>query len=389
MVQLGGLEARRPGAALRRPAAARRAGAGDRAGAAGAAARRAAGRAGRAPARGPAGRAQADPGDARDHVRLRHARPGRGADDERPRGGDARRRIEQCGDAAAPLRGARDGVRGQLPRRVEPDPGAWSTAGGLALGDFTLRARRRTARTGDGAGDDPAGAGAARAARGRAARTACRGWSRRSSTSASTRTCACGWRPARWSAATCPTTATAVEHAAGDPVCGAPARRRACACWRSRMRRREELLTARRRRVIGARRASRARRSARSRARRAPSLGLLNYHFDSKDEVVAEAFAEAAREDLAELRGDLAAPRGPGRPAGRVPGPVGVGGRGELAAVGRRVGRVGPLAAGARHARALRRRLARGARRGARRRRRARAAGRAPTRRTPPRGWSR
>ena len=32
------------------------------------------------------------------------------------------------------------------------------------------------------------------------------------------------------------------------------------------------------------------------------SLGLLHYHFDSKDEVVAEAFAQAAREDLAELR---------------------------------------------------------------------------------------
>jgi len=32
------------------------------------------------------------------------------------------------------------------------------------------------------------------------------------------------------------------------------------------------------------------------------SLGLLHYHFESKDEVVAEAFAEAAREDLASLR---------------------------------------------------------------------------------------
>src|ERR1700709_556203 len=31
------------------------------------------------------------------------------------------------------------------------------------------------------------------------------------------------------------------------------------------------------------------------------SLGLLNYHFGSKDEVVAEAFAAAAREDLASL----------------------------------------------------------------------------------------
>jgi AcrR family transcriptional regulator len=31
------------------------------------------------------------------------------------------------------------------------------------------------------------------------------------------------------------------------------------------------------------------------------SLGLLNYHFGSKDEVVAEAFSDAAREDLAAL----------------------------------------------------------------------------------------
>jgi AcrR family transcriptional regulator len=31
------------------------------------------------------------------------------------------------------------------------------------------------------------------------------------------------------------------------------------------------------------------------------SLGLLHYHFDSKDDVVAEAFAESAREELAEL----------------------------------------------------------------------------------------
>jgi AcrR family transcriptional regulator/acyl-CoA thioesterase FadM len=31
------------------------------------------------------------------------------------------------------------------------------------------------------------------------------------------------------------------------------------------------------------------------------SLGLLNYHFSSKDEVLAEAFAELARRDLAEL----------------------------------------------------------------------------------------
>ena len=80
-----------PDAALRRPAAARRAGARARARAARAAARRAARRARRAPAPRPAGRAQAHPGAARGHLHLRHPRPGRGADDERPRRGHARR----------------------------------------------------------------------------------------------------------------------------------------------------------------------------------------------------------------------------------------------------------------------------------------------------------
>ena len=39
------------------------------------------------------------------------------------------------------------------------------------------------------------------------------------------------------------------------------------------------------------------------------SLGLLNYHFDSRDDVVAEAFAAAARADLDAAAGDLAPPR--------------------------------------------------------------------------------
>jgi AcrR family transcriptional regulator/acyl-CoA thioesterase FadM len=38
------------------------------------------------------------------------------------------------------------------------------------------------------------------------------------------------------------------------------------------------------------------------------SLGLLHYHFASKDEVVAEAFAQIAREDLAALEAVAAAP---------------------------------------------------------------------------------
>ena len=65
------------------------------------------------------------------------------------------------------------------------------------------------------------------------------------------------------------------------------------------MRRREELVTAARR-VIG--RDGFAAATVGEITREAgASLGLLNYHFSSKDEVVAEAFAAAAREDLAAL----------------------------------------------------------------------------------------
>ncbi|MDA0162063.1 TetR family transcriptional regulator C-terminal domain-containing protein [Solirubrobacter ginsenosidimutans] len=65
------------------------------------------------------------------------------------------------------------------------------------------------------------------------------------------------------------------------------------------MRRREELVTAARR-VIG--RDGFAAATVGTITREAgASLGLLNYHFDSKDDVVAEAFAAAAHEDLAAL----------------------------------------------------------------------------------------
>src|SRR4051794_41967293 len=47
------------------------------------------------------------------------------------------------------------------------------------------------------------------------------------------------------------------------------------------------------------------------------SLGLLHYHFESKGEGVAEAFAQAAREGLAELRAISLRHEGPAdRPAG-------------------------------------------------------------------------
>jgi AcrR family transcriptional regulator len=68
------------------------------------------------------------------------------------------------------------------------------------------------------------------------------------------------------------------------------------------MRRREELVTAARR-VIGRDGSAAATVGEITREAGAP-LGLLNYHFSSKDEVVAEAFAAAAREVAG---GDLAA----------------------------------------------------------------------------------
>ena len=92
---------RRPqaGRALRRPAPAGRPGAGDRQPAQGAAARRAARRPRPEAARADAGRAEVDPGRGRDHLRLRHPRPGRGADDERPD-----RRLQRGPDRAGRAR---------------------------------------------------------------------------------------------------------------------------------------------------------------------------------------------------------------------------------------------------------------------------------------------
>ena len=77
---------RRPeaGAALGRPAPASRARSRDRQPAEGAAPRRAARGARPQAPPGAAGGAEAHPAGARDHLRLRHARPGGGADDERP-----------------------------------------------------------------------------------------------------------------------------------------------------------------------------------------------------------------------------------------------------------------------------------------------------------------
>ena len=84
MVRLPGYGDAQAGRALRRAAPARRPGAGDRQPAPGAAARRAARRPRPEAARADADRAEDDPGRGRHHLRLRHPRPGRGADDERP-----------------------------------------------------------------------------------------------------------------------------------------------------------------------------------------------------------------------------------------------------------------------------------------------------------------
>ena len=84
-----------------------------------AAARRAARRARPQAAPGDAVRAQADPARGRDHVRLRHPRPGGGADDERPPG-RVRRGPDRAGRRAGRgLRAPGDDVRRRLRRHVE------------------------------------------------------------------------------------------------------------------------------------------------------------------------------------------------------------------------------------------------------------------------------
>ena len=108
---------RLPVAALGRPAAAR--GAGARAGvrAAARADGRAARRARQAAARAHADRAEGAAPPARRHLRLRHARPGRGADDERPRRRLQRRRDPADRHRRSHVRGAGQPLRRRLHRR--------------------------------------------------------------------------------------------------------------------------------------------------------------------------------------------------------------------------------------------------------------------------------
>src|SRR3954471_10437412 len=288
----GGAPAR---AAFRGPAAAGGSGTGARAGATGAAARRAARRAGRPAARRSPGRAQADPGDARDHVHLRHARSGRGAHDERPRGGHARRQDRAVRDAPRPVRGAGDRVRGELPRRVEPDPGPRRRRCARARG---LQAAGRGAqRRGRGDRDDPARARPDRGAwllRREPGAGDGRGGRLSRLPPGAARAARIGRARARGPA----------ERRLGDRVLAGRRGRgvvaRGLPSGLGVMSTRDALLDATRR-VIS--RSGFAATTVGEITREAvASLGLLHYHFESKDEVVAEAFAQAAREDLAELR---------------------------------------------------------------------------------------
>ena len=108
------------GAALRRSAAARRPRPGPRAGAVGPAPRRAPRRPRRQAAQVPPGRSRRPPARGRDHLRLRHPRPGGGVDDVRPARGDGRRQRRPGRHAHRGLRAAGDCLRRRLPRCRQP-----------------------------------------------------------------------------------------------------------------------------------------------------------------------------------------------------------------------------------------------------------------------------
>ena len=119
LVQLEGLRRSQARTALRRPAAARRTRSRDRQPAAGAAPRRASRRARPQAPPGAPGRAEADPAGARDHVRLRHARPGGGAHDERPPRGVQPRQDRADRRARRGVRASGQRVHRRLRRRLE------------------------------------------------------------------------------------------------------------------------------------------------------------------------------------------------------------------------------------------------------------------------------
>ncbi len=146
MVRLDGLRRAEAGAALGRAAAARRARAGDRQPAAGAAARRAARRARPQAPPGDADRAEADPAGGRDHLRLRHARPGGGADDERPDRGLQPRPDRAGRPARGGLRAPGERVHRRVRRRLERDRAGRPPVHGAAGEDPRPRRRRAAGR---------------------------------------------------------------------------------------------------------------------------------------------------------------------------------------------------------------------------------------------------
>ena len=107
---------RKPQAAFRRPAPARRDGPRDRAQSEGVPVRRAAVQPRRQAARADAHRDQARAPEGAHHHGLRHARPGRGDDARRPRGGDEPRQDRADRRAELPLPLAGDAFRRRLHR---------------------------------------------------------------------------------------------------------------------------------------------------------------------------------------------------------------------------------------------------------------------------------
>ena len=95
-----------------------------------------------------AARAEGDPVRGRDHVRPRHARPGGGDDDGRRDRRHERRPHRPAGDAVRALRAAADGVRGRVPRQVEPAPGDGRARTACGCDDGTLVHVDTASRTG-------------------------------------------------------------------------------------------------------------------------------------------------------------------------------------------------------------------------------------------------
>ena len=164
------------GGALRRSAPAGRARPGAGQPARRAAARRAARRPRPEAAPRDAAGAQADPAEHRHDLRLRHPRPGGGADDVRPDRGHGRRRRAAGRRAAGALRAARDLLRRRLHRHLQqprahrraPRPtGSWSWSSARACGSSPpIPATAPTARSRSGRRRSGSAASQLRAARG-------------------------------------------------------------------------------------------------------------------------------------------------------------------------------------------------------------------------------